>query len=228
MRNRSVLELPTAGAPRSMALRWLLLVALAASLSACMTRPARDAVLPPIAGTPEMHQRAREAALSQQPTWSLQGRVALANGRDGGSGRIDWAQSGQQYDVSLSAPITRQSWRLSGDATRARLEGVEGGAREGTDPVALLRDATRWEIPVTALSSWVRGLRAAPEQGPAQVAYGADGRLAKIEQGGWTIDYSGWQASGDGVELPNRLNARRGEASVRLVIDRWADAADTP
>lgn len=207
-------------------LRISIALSCAALLSACVTGPAREA-LPPIAGSPEAHQARRETGLAAQAQWSLQGRIALSNGRDGGSGRIDWSQDGPRYAVSLSAPITRQSWRLSGDAQGAQLEGLEGGTRVGADPAGLLRDATRWEIPVTALSSWVRGLRAAAEHGPALVQFGTDGRLSRIEQGGWTIDYSGWQAAAAGVELPNRLNARRGEASVRLVIDSWAGDSRT-
>ena len=207
-------------------LRISIVVMCAALLSACVARPARD-VLPPIAGSPEAHQAQREAALATRTQWSLQGRVALSNGRDGGSGRIDWSQDASRYAVSLSAPITRQSWRLSGDDQGARLEGLEGGTRIGADPAGLLREATRWEIPVTALSSWVRGLRAAADHGPAQVQYGADGRLSRIEQSGWTIDYSGWEGGAAGVELPNRLNARRGDASVRLVIDSWGGDSST-
>ena len=182
----------------------------AALLSACIARPVRDA-LPPIAGSPETHQAQREAGLATKTQWSLQGRVALSNGRDGGSDRIDWSQDATRYAVSLSAPITRQSWRLSGDDQGAQLEGLEGGTRVGTDPAELLREATRWEIPVTALSSWVRGLRATTDHGPARLQFADDGRLSRIEQGGWTIDFSGWQSGAAGVELPNRLDARRGE-----------------
>ena len=205
-------------------LRVFIAVACAALLSACMARSVRE-VLPPIAGSPESHQAQRETALATQTQWSLQGRVALSNGRDGGSGRIDWSQDAARYAVSLSAPITRQSWRLSGDDRGAQLEGLEGGTRVGTDPAELLREATRWEIPVTALSSWVRGLRAATGHGPAQLRFGTDGRLSRIEQGGWTIDYSDWQAGAAGIELPSRLNARRNDASVRLVIDSWGSSA---
>jgi outer membrane lipoprotein LolB len=204
-------------------LRISIVMSCVALLSACVAGPVRDA-LPPVAGAPEAHQAQRETGLAAEAHWSLQGRIALSNGRDGGSGRIEWSQDVDRYEVSLSAPITRQSWRLSGDAHRAQLDGLEGGTRVGTDPARLLREATRWEIPVTALSSWVRGLRAAAEHGPARVQFGTDGRLSRIEQGGWTIDYSGWQAGATGVELPNRLNARQGEASVRLVIDSWGDS----
>ena len=69
---------------------------------------------------------------------------------------------------------------------------------------------------MVALAEWVRGVRA-QALGPARVAYGEDGRLARIEQGGWAIDYV-WNAA-----LPARLTAHRGEAQVRLIIDQWGD-----
>jgi outer membrane lipoprotein LolB len=189
-------------------------------LAACAARQPREA-LPPVAAAPAAHQAQRAAALADRPDWGLQGRVALSNGRDGGSGRLEWTQAGDAYTVSLAAPITRQSWRLSGGPGGAALEGLEGGTRAGPDPAELLRDATRWEIPVEALGDWVRGLPADQAvHGPAQLDYGADGRLARIGQGGWAIEYGAWTAV-DGVELPVRLNARRGEASVRLVVDTW-------
>lgn len=189
-------------------------------LAACAARQPRP-VLPPVAGVPALHQAQRARALAARPDWSLQGRVALSNGRDGGSGRLEWVQAGARYTVSLSAPITRQSWRLAGGPDGATLEGLAGGTRAGPDPAALLREATRWEIPVSALADWVQALPATEAiHGPAQLAYADDGRLARISQDGWTIDYAAWTRV-EGVDMPVRLDARRGEASVRLVVDAW-------
>ncbi|TWI00874.1 outer membrane lipoprotein LolB [Luteimonas cucumeris] len=211
----------------------LLLAVMALLLAACVPRTVR-APLPSLSpqelADAQARQATHEAKIRAVPSWSLHGRVALSNGRDGGSGSLDWRQQGDTYEVSLSAPVTRQSWRLSGDAAAARLEGLEGGTRTGSDPERLLREATGWEIPVAALSSWVRGVRADEAVfGPATLAFGSDHRLARIEQAGWTIDYSAWQmqAGNDGFALPNRLNAQRDQARVRLVVDRW-DGAGAP
>ena len=204
----------------------VLAIAAAALLTACVAQPVRQALPPAQSAAAEARQIAREDALQRQPAWSLQGRIAVSNGRNGGSGRIDWIQQGRQYDVSLSAPVTRQSWRLVGDASAARLEGLEGGTREGPDAAMLLRDATGWDIPVMALADWVRGARA-PGAGTASATYGLDGRLLRLEQGGWSIVYH-WPLPGSDIAvnglqtLPARLDARRGEASVRLIVDQWA------
>lgn len=202
-----------------MRLRALTVAALAAMLSACAGQAVRGPASPPLApAAAEAAQSARETELRGQTGWSLSGRIALSNGRNGGSGRIEWRQDGDRYEVALSAPVTRQSWRLSGDIAGARLEGLEGGTRSGPDAAALLREATGWEIPVAALSDWMRGLRAVG-QGPASVRYGADGRPARIEQGGWTIDYR-WPATA-APALPSRVDAVRGDAKVKLIVDEW-------
>ncbi|NUO78079.1 MAG: outer membrane lipoprotein LolB, partial [Lysobacter sp.] len=106
-------------------------------------------------------------------------------------------------------------------------DGLEGGARSGPDAAALLREATGWDIPVAALTDWMRGLRA-QGQGPASLRYGADGRLARIEQGGWSIDYR-WPAgdAADLTALPSRLDAVRGEAKVKLIVDQWEQGVAT-
>ena len=195
------------------------LAVMVALLAACTTQPVRA----PIAGDAQQHQIARERALIAQARWSLQGRVALSNGREGGSGRIDWRQEGARYRVVLDAPITHQGWQLSGDATHARIDGLAGGPREGDDPARLLFETTHWEIPVMAMIAWVRGTRADQAiHGTAILSFGADGRLAGMVQDGWSLSYDDWRpAGGDQPDLPGRVEARRGEARVRLVIDQW-------
>ncbi|MFT3754347.1 MAG: lipoprotein insertase outer membrane protein LolB [Pseudoxanthomonas sp.] len=190
-------------------------------LSACATQTKKPVPPPVDADVAEQGQLAREAALRQQPQWSLSGRVALSRGNSGGSGRIEWRQDGDSAQVSLSAPITRQSWQLSTGAEGARLEGLEGGARTGVDAASLLREATGWEIPVTALSDWLRGLRA-PNPAPEAVIYDAQGRLSQLRQGGWIIDYRWPAATAATPELPTRIDAAKGDAKVKLLVDAWA------
>ena len=191
-------------------------------LVACVARPVRPSLPPGQVAAAELRQGAREQRLRQQPAWSLVGRIAVSTDGNGGSGRIEWRQDGAGFQVALSAPVTRQSWRLSGDATQARLEGLEGGAREGSDPRQLLVEATGWDIPVVALADWVRGLRSSKLE-PALIVYGADGRPAQIVQGGWQVDYVWPDASsvGDGEVMPTRVDAQQGGARVRLLVDQW-------
>lgn len=195
-----------------MTLRFLLALALLAALGACAPAPVRsgpDAAL--LAA-----QSAREAALSERPDWGLVGRLAVSAGADGGSGRIEWRQRGEDFEISLAAPVTRRSWRLVSEGGLARLEGLDGGTLEGADARRLLAEATGWDIPVRSLAAWARGARA---PGAARIEFGPDGRPALIEQQGWTVEYRDW-LPGDEA-LPRRVFASRDGASVRLVVEAW-------
>ncbi len=164
----------------------------------------------------ETLQALREAQLARYPAWSFTGRLAVNQGNDGGNARIEWRQDGEDFDIRLSAPITRQSWRLRQVAGKISLEGMSGGLREGADAEALLMEATGWRIPLAAMAAWVRGVRAS---GPADLGFDGFGLPSTIRQAGWAVEYRGW--STQEPPLPTKVFARQGDASVKLVVDRW-------
>ena len=200
------------------------------ALAGCQTIATEPVVIDlPDPEAAQAAQRTREVALGlaagdcAMPNWGMTGRVALSNGKDGGSGRIEWRQGDGRMQVILSAPITRQSWTLAIDAGEATLDGVPDGPLRGPEAGALLRAATGWDIPVAALGCWVRGAQAgAVRFGAPRIGFGAGLLPSRIEQGGWVVDYADWKADPvSGLSMPGRINAQRGEDRVRLVVDRW-------
>lgn len=193
-------------------------LSLCVALSACVAPRTREA-LP----ADPVQARANDARREALGEWSLAGRIAVSNGSRGGSGRIDWRQRADGYTISLSAPVTRQSWQLSGNDRGARLEGIAGGPREDADVEQLLLSATGWKIPVQALQDWIRGIPAPMQEfGPENPVY-AGSLPASMEQAGWAIEYQEWHPAGaDRPALPKRIVARSGDASVKLVIDEWS------
>jgi outer membrane lipoprotein LolB len=181
-------------------------------VSGCAPAPTR-----PVAAADEAAQQAREALLARQPDWGFRGRIALRQASNGGNAGIRWRQRGADFDIELSAPITAQSWRLHSRAGQVTLEGLEGGARTGTDAEALLQEATGWRIPVGAMAAWARGARASGTA--SELGVDALARPALLQQDGWTIEYRAWFEGAP--PLPQKVFARQGEASVRLVVDAW-------
>lgn len=207
-------------------------------LAGCASRPARApdaaALSGPALAAAEAEVLAREAMLAAAGPVAFAGRVALSNGSDGGSGRLEWWQSGGEYRVMLRAPVTRQGWSLEAGPAGARIDGLDGGHLVGPDAAGLLYEATRMEVPIGALAAWAAGTRADPGVfGPAQLEFSAEGRLVRIRQAGWTIDYVRWQPpqavmAEQGHVLPARIDAGRGDARVRLMVDEWALGAPAP
>lgn len=210
--------------------RTLAMLAASLLLAACTSVGTQKSAPPDVAYSvspaAERAEAARVQALRARPDWAFQGRVAVSNGKDGGSGRLDWNQQGGRYHVQLSAPVTRQSWVLQGEpGGAARLEGLQGGPRDGADARLLLLEATGWDIPVGGLPDWIRGL--VPEGGAdASVQRDAEGRPRRLQQDGWEVQYLDWYpAEADRPALPRRIEASRGQAKVRVLVDQWDPAA---
>jgi outer membrane lipoprotein LolB len=163
-------------------------------------------------------QLMREQALAHADHWVLQGRLGVSDGRDGGSGSFSWTQNGDQYEFVLRAPITGKSFRLSGGADGALLEGLEPGPLRGPDAEALMRKALGWEVPLRDLRAWVLGLRA--DSGPAELSFGTDRLPSLLQQDGWAVDYREWDASRQ-PPLPKKVYAEKLPYKVKLSIESW-------
>jgi outer membrane lipoprotein LolB len=163
-------------------------------------------------------QAARERQLAGVDQWTLEGHLAVSDGHDGGSGSLRWTQDGDHYDFELRAPITGKSFRLSGDAGGALLEGLEPGPLRGPDAEALMRKALGWEVPLRDLRAWVLGLRA--DSGPAELDFGADRLPSLLQQDDWTVDYREWDTART-PPLPTKVYAERPPYKVKLSIESW-------
>ena len=198
-----------------------ILVLIALVLIGCAGAPRR-----PAAGQDALllAQAAREAELAQRTNWRLSGRIAVSDGRDGGSGQIAWTQRGDRYEIALNAPVTRRSWRLVGEPGYARLEGIDGGPFIGDSAEALLQEHLAWVIPLRDLAAWVRGIRA---PGAAAIRFAASGLPEQMAQGGWTIDYRNFDQGLDPA-MPSRVFAAQGARRVRLQVSDWSFAPGSP
>lgn len=193
----------------------------ATALAGCVTVPQRPA---PLSVDPLEAQAEREARLAKRDVWRLTGRIAVSDGRDGGSGRLEWIQRGERYEITVNAPVTRRSWRLQGEPGLARLDGLEGGSFTGESAEALLQQHLAWTVPLRDLADWARGMRAA---GAASIRFSENGLPAKIEQNGWSIEYRSFDTARN-PPLPTRVFTTRGERRVRLQVDSWSFEPDSP
>lgn len=183
-------------------------------LAGCVGTPRRDATLwRPVDGVDP----------AGATSFRVAGRLAVSDGRDGGSAGFVWSQWGDRFEFELRQPVSQKTWRLTGNVRGALLEGGDDGPRRAVSAEELLRDVLGWHVPVEALRDWVRGVPHGGASSLAEVDRDGEGRLRRFHQDGWTVEYTSWR---DGGEWPERIRAQQPPYSVRLNIQDWAVARD--
>ena len=164
-------------------------------------------------------QQARERRLAGADHWTLQGRLGVSDGHNGGSGSLTWTQDGDRYDFVLRGPaLSGVSFHLSGGPDGAVLDGLHGGPLRGPDAEALMRRALGWDVPLRDLRAWVLGLRA--DSGPAVLRFGENRLPSLLQQDGWAVDYRAWDTSRQ-PPLPSTVFAAKPPYKVRLSVESW-------
>ncbi|MGB8634305.1 MAG: lipoprotein insertase outer membrane protein LolB [Rhodanobacteraceae bacterium] len=163
-------------------------------------------------------QGARERQLQGHDHWTIHARLGVSDGEHGGSGSLLWVRRGRTFDFELQAPVTGRSFRLHGEPGQVRLDGLDQGSLNGGDARTLLLQALGWQVPMTQLDFWVRGMRAPGSQ--ARLLFDKDGLPTQLIQDGWTVKYRDWYPETN-PPLPRRVFASRGDDRVRMVINSW-------
>lgn len=142
----------------------------------------------------------------------------------GGSLDVHWARAGEEFDIRLIAPLGSGTTRLKGDDQLVEAVLPNGEKVSGT-PAELLARGFGVDIPVDALSFWVRG-----------IAYGGDyrgaswdenGDLFEIRQRGWRVEMSRYQEVA-AYRLPTRFyleQERNEDINVRFIVRAWTALA---
>ena len=188
------------------------------ALAACAaTRVVRESP-PADAQAGERLMSTRESQLFERSAFDLNGRIAISDGNDGGSGRFEWQQRGLSTTLRFFAPVSARNWRLEVQPGQALLIESNGAIRVANSAEELLRRELKLNLPADALRYWVLGMRAPGAE--SEIELDDSGQLALLRQSGWEIRYVGFDQAHD-PPLPRKLFARSGEHQVRISVRRW-------
>ena len=187
---------------------------LAFLLSACASQSTRTAGM-----QAEHAYQQRHDFLVSLDDWSLEGRLAASNRKDGGSGSLSWQNSNEATHMSFRGAMGKGAWELQAEEGSASLRFADGRQYSASSISQLVTDHTKSDLPVEALSRRVLGLTWSDTWDERQLD--ADGRLTSLRQLGWDVSFSGYKLE-DQVWLPGKLVARNQDQTVKLAISDWS------
>ena len=181
-------------------------------LGACATMP-RGIELPDLGDWDT-----RVQVLGQLDEWTFKGRIAVKAGDDGFNGKINWAQQGDAFNTTVGGPLGVGTVRIEGDGRGIVLTDKDGETTVLVDAELDLQMRYGWTIPVASLRYWALGI---PDPArPATTDFDDDGRLVRLQQNTWTVEFPRYQEGG-GQPTPRILTATNPDTRVRMVIDHW-------
>ena len=190
-------------------------------LSACSTLQERA----PVGSGDEGAWQAHLAQLSTLQGWELDGKAGFIDGKDSGSGSLDWKQQGDESTLDFHGPLGAGALHIEGDARALHVKTSRGDDFVTTDPEDDLGQRLHQPLPVFSLRYWVLG-RPDPTDDFTKTT-DARGELKSLDQYGWHVEYQEY-AEVDGYSLPTRLTLQRDQIHIKLAVSDWTLPAKTP
>jgi outer membrane lipoprotein LolB len=191
---------------------WIL--GLVSLLGACATAP--------VTGPGQIAVRADpEKILSYEFT----GRISVKQDDKGHYGNIRWVKHGPETDITLLSPLGQVAAQIHSQAGSVTLRLDSERIYQAEDGETLTRQVLGYAVPVGGLAFWLLG---SPAPGSAaEASRGSDDVLESLKQQGWRIQYPEYMTA-DGIRLPRRLVLERTGLEIRLVVDQWVLAFQSP
>ncbi len=151
--------------------------------------------------------------------WGLSGRLGLRIPGRSGSLSLNWSQNHGAYTLLLEGPFGQSIATIKGGkyGVVARVQGQDKPV-SGPDAEAVMMRVTGWDLPVSYLQYWARGIPV-PEIS-ANVTLNDQGVADRIIQQGWTVNYAAYRKE-SGRLMPSRLKVSKDAISLVLSISQW-------
>lgn len=160
----------------------------------------------------------RQAILTNLQSWQINGKIGIKTPQDSGSANVKWVQRGKDYTLTLLGPLGATQLTLTGSASGVTLLTAEGKQFHANNPEQLLMQQWHWNLPVSQLRYWIKGLPS--PNGNYKAAFDDQHRLTSLSQHGWTIQYASYQAN-PVLDLPAKITINSSDIKTKIIIYEW-------
>jgi outer membrane lipoprotein LolB len=149
--------------------------------------------------------------------FELKGRAAIRYGDEAATVTVQWRHQAASDDMLITNAIGQGVARITRADGEVMLETADARRFRAADAESLTANVLGWRLPLSGLPDWLRA-RAQPGL-EAQTTLDAEGRLMRLLQDAWQIDYQEYR---DG--RPVRMQLARPNLEIRLFVDSWSEA----
>lgn len=168
----------------------------------------------------------QEKLLYRAAHWQAEGKIAIQMANDRQSASFKWTQDKADYAIHLFGPFGQGTTWLRRTHRGVVLENAKTGTHKAASAEALMQDVLGWQVPVSNLQFWLRGLPAKKPR-PTELERDPAGFLTHLLQEGWQVSYRQHEHF-NGWWLPTRILAERDDLRLTVVIKRWQLSAAPP
>mgnify|MGYP001823458041 FL=1 len=165
--------------------------------------------------------------------------MGVRTGSKGGSATLIWEYSVDAQEIELFGPLGGGWVIITTDAQSAFLRDTKGQEITGKTASEVLYRRLGWQVPFDHLVDWARGL---PGEGATDVVIDGNGRLKRLVQDNWEVEFEEYGDPGEsvpGLALPAKLRVTAlpgtmavysddgeylgDELSVKVILKRWRE-----
>lgn len=149
--------------------------------------------------------------------FNLKGKIGVQADRNSFSGSMHWQHALETDNIALFSPLGSQVADIKKTPTFVKLTDNQGQAITEKSAEALTEKVLGWQLPLVGLSDWVLGRPS--HTGLSDREWDDDGKLIKLTQNGWHIEYTEYTNMG-AYQLPTKMHLQHGNVNIKLVIQQ--------
>lgn len=213
-------------------IRTLLLASALIIITACETIPVKQETT--VWDDPRWQNHYKQLKTFEQ--YYLKGRIGITHPEDSFSSNFLWRQQEpNRFTFRMYGAFGQTYMILKVNPSISTLDTGDDEHFEGLDARNLLYSVSGWDIPVTFMQDWIKGLPTGIKR--SNLLINADGTLQQIKYLNYTVDYIRYDdaelpvsdKSGDKsitLKMPDKIrivqnNGARGENKIVLSIRSW-------
>ncbi len=198
-----------------------LMILIAITLSGCTqhTQQQHRQTTPIVSQDWPQHQMRIDAIKN----WQATGKLGVKAPGEGGSATLRWGQRGAQYQIDFNGPFGQGNMSIEGGPGRVTFSGGGNPPQSAKTAEELLQKNTGWQIPLSQLTFWLRGLPD-PSMPITNLTTNSQGLIGELNQAGWKIVYGDYLSITDAtstIAMPGRITAEFKEIRLTLLIRTW-------